>query len=210
MSFNRLRYDAGAYEHQLYESVGPGLYQTAVPLPNASCTSDDPRMRLQRPCDAGRVVDAGSDLEGLNRRATKCPSLQYLPGSGPVYAQCSGRGGGSGSGCARPEEDTRLSNPPCTLRGTGVNRFDPLFWDPQARAVEPWAHREGTSYRLVAKDNHRPCLPTAADVDRACGGWAGDASSALDPSPPSSQSAPVYAPPAPTLAWVSAATIGRL
>lgn len=209
MSFNRLRYDAGAYEHRLYESVGPGLYQTAVPLPNGSCAPDDPRIRLQRPCDIGRIVDVGSDLEGLPRRATKCPSQQYLPGSGVRDPKCSAMASGAGPGrCNRPEEDTRLSNPPCTLRGTGVNRFDPLYWDPQARAIEPWAHREGTSYRLVAKDNHRPCLPSASDVDRACGGWAGDASADVPVS--SFRPDASYAAPPPTLAWTSSSDINRL
>ena len=40
MSFNRLRYDQGAYQHQLAESVGPGVYVTAVPRPDcrSACT----------------------------------------------------------------------------------------------------------------------------------------------------------------------------
>jgi len=214
MSFNRLRYDAGAYEHSLYESVAPGLYQTAVPLPDGSCASDDPYVRMQRPCDIGRIVDVGSDLEGLPYRATKCPSQQYLPGKGVRDPHCAaapagnlGRGAGR---CLRPEEDTRLSNPPCTLRGTGVNRFDPLYWNPQDRAIEPWTHREGTSYRLVAKDNHRPCLPSAGDVDRACGGWAGDASADLPVSAFKAADGTVYAAPPATLAWVPTGDIDRL
>lgn len=175
MSFNRLRYDQAAYRHHLAETIGPGVYVTAPPRPDCAgeCASDDPYVRLQKPCDAGRVVDVGSDLERLPWPATKCPELQYLPGRGIADPQCSRSGRGR---CMPSVEDTRISNPPCTLRGTGWNRFDPLQWDPQAGALEPWARaRDGVSYRIVAKDNHRPCLPSAADLARASGAGGADA-----------------------------------
>lgn len=238
MSFNRLRYDTGAYEHRLYESVGPGVYQTAVPQPDCggTCVSEDPRIRLQRPCDVGQIVDVASDLEGITRRATKCPTEQYLPGRDPPAPVCGanfgvpskrglGRHGISAKAgaplftqdaarCMPTEEDTRLSNPPCTLRGTGVNRFDPLCWNPQDRAVEPWRYRDGTSYRIVVKDNHRPCLPTQEDVDRACGidAWTGLAGGGDDDGfPASSAPAPFTGGPSlPHLSWAPRGTVARL
>ena len=33
--------------------------------------------------------------------------------------------------CGIPAEDTRLSNPPCNLRGTGINRWEYLDRNPQ-------------------------------------------------------------------------------
>lgn len=228
MSFNRLRYDTGAYEHRLYESVGPGVYQTAVPKPDCDgvCVSDDPRIRLQRPCDAAQTVDVGSDLEGITRRATKCPAEQYLPGRGPSAPTC-GLGGGLGhhgfaakggaplGRCMPTEEDTRLSNPPCTLRGTGINRFDPLCWNPQDRALEPWRYRDGTAYRVVVKDNHRPCLPSQEDVDRACGvdAWLGSSEgpNADDGFPASAFPAPFSGGPTlPHLSWTPRAVVARM
>ena len=114
--------------------------------------------------------------------------------------------------CMPTEEDTRLSNPPCTLRGTGVNRFDPLCWNPQDRAVEPWRYRDGTAYRLVVKDNHRPCLPSQADVDRACGvdAWSGGGGEGDDGFPASAAPAPFSGGPTlPHLTWASRRTVDR-
>ena len=62
--------------------------------------------------------------------------------------------------CHFSVEDSRLSNPPCTLRGTGWNRFQPLCLDPQDQVLFPGDYQVPT--RLVVKDNHRPCVPTPA------------------------------------------------
>ena len=35
-------------------------------------------------------------------------------------------------------EDVRVSNPPSTLRCTGINRWMPLLEDPQCHAIAPW------------------------------------------------------------------------
>ena len=246
MSFNRLRYDVGAYEHRLYESVGPGVYQVAVPRNDCggACVSDDPRIRLTRPCDLSRIIDVSSELDGITRPATKCPADQYLPGRGvPAVdpSSCAARAGcargapggcraasaragvgtrplppaagagGGGGHCFPTEEDTRLSNPPCTLRGTGINRFDPLCWNPQDKALEPWTRRGGTSYRIVVKDNHRPCLPSQEDVDRACGsdGWTG-ASAGMDGLPGAGPEAFMAGPALPNLTWQTRAAIAQL
>ena len=211
MSFNRLRYDQGAYQHQLAESVGPGVYVTAVPRPDCrgACAPSDPYVRMQKACPIAASVDVSSDLERLPWPATKCPESQYLPGRGVKDPRCQAAGA-SGRTCAAAVEDTRLSNPPCTLRGTGWNRFDPLKWNPQDYVLEPWAARarDGVSYRLVAKDNHRPCLPSRADVDRACGGDAFGASSATSLGPP--QAYPQPSADVPNYTWQSCEAIGRM
>ena len=54
-------------------------------------------------------------------------------------------------------EDTRLSNPPSTLRGTGVNRFQSLCFNPQEKIFFPGSYQNST--RLIVKDNHRACIP---------------------------------------------------
>lgn len=60
-------------------------------------------------------------------------------------------------------EATRLSNPPFTLKETGVNRFQPICLDPQDRTR--WEHpgEVGINYRMVVKDNHVPCMPRPMD-----------------------------------------------
>ena len=60
--------------------------------------------------------------------------------------------------CSFNTEDTRLSNPPSTLKGTGVNRFQPLCFNPQEKIFFPGEYQ--TSTRLVFRDNHRPCVPS--------------------------------------------------
>jgi hypothetical protein len=64
-----------------------------------------------------------------------------------------------------PEEQTRLSNPPCNLRSTGWNRWEWLCKDPQQLPLGlllpfDW-HIDSKN---LAKDNHRPCLPTPIDI----------------------------------------------
>ena len=42
------------------------------------------------------------------------------------------------------------------LRGTGINRFNHLLFDPQKQCMFPGEYL--TSTRIVFKDNHRPCV----------------------------------------------------
>ena len=60
--------------------------------------------------------------------------------------------------CSFSTEDTRLSNPPSTLRSTGINRFQPLCFNPQEKIFFPGDYH--ISSRLVFRDNHRPCIPS--------------------------------------------------
>ncbi len=48
-------------------------------------------------------------------------------------------------------EDTRLSNPPSTLRGTGWNRWKWLCQDPQERVLVPFDYEVDT--RNTTRDN---------------------------------------------------------
>lgn len=66
--------------------------------------------------------------------------------------------------CSFDTEDTRLSNPPSTLRGTGINRFNPLCFDPQDQIFFPGDYQ--VSSRLVFRDNHRPCIPSLDVISR--------------------------------------------
>jgi hypothetical protein len=56
-------------------------------------------------------------------------------------------------------EDTKLSNPPSTLRGTGWNwPFQWLPIDPQTRVLPEFDYQINT--KILSKDNHRPCIQT--------------------------------------------------
>ena len=136
------------------------------------------------------LVDVDSELMGLNRQLSKDPSALYKPccidsmqrtgttctggmpcGSG-VTSECHGAGLRAGQrpsdvnlkhfkDCMFSQEPTRLSNAPCNLRGTGWNRWEWLCINPQERVEIPFDWN--VSSRTLAKDNHRPCIPTPLD-----------------------------------------------
>ena len=58
-------------------------------------------------------------------------------------------------------EDTRLSNPPNTLRGMDEDRREWLCQDPQERVLVPFDYESGI--RNNCRDNHRPLIPTPKD-----------------------------------------------
>ena len=165
MSFNRLNYDPCTYMHNLRQSVGPADYQLGTPAQNCQpCFSRDPALRIGTggvsTCAAVPMVDVDSELHGLTRAATNCPTQKYVPKERP----CPGGGALRDLRDCRsqmPAEDTRLSNPPCSLRGTGWNRWEWLCADPQNRALVPFDFNVNTN--IVARDNHRPCLPDPLD-----------------------------------------------
>lgn len=128
-------------------------------------------------------VDVESDLFNINRRSSSCPSNKYSPNCGPN--DCNNQGEPCGAGviedcnnknnnlrnpwnrsndnnltnfenCYFDTEDTRLSNPNSNLRGTGINRFNHLLFDPQEQCMFPGEYL--TSTRIVFKDNHRPSV----------------------------------------------------
>lgn len=171
MASSSLRTDTCSYSEQLRQSIGPGMYMLGTPANDCAgeaCARDipaDPFVRYQTfgpgACPPGKAVDDGSELWGLNYKASKCSADAYMPGKYSSQGACAAPGNTPVRACMDPTENTRLSNPPCTLRGTGWNRWEWLCWDPQERAVIPFEWN--VNYRIVAKDNHVPCLETPLD-----------------------------------------------
>jgi len=157
MSFNRLSYDTCTYKTNLRQSVGVGDHLINTPKQDCvGCFPPDPSLRVANyggsVCQNKPLIDVDSELIGLNRKASSCPVEHYLPSSTPFcnltpLQDCR----------AIPREDTRMSNPPCTLRGTGINRWEWLCFDPQTKAIAPFDYM--INNRIIVKDNHRPCLP---------------------------------------------------
>jgi len=186
MASTSLRSDGCTYQEKLRASIGPGVYSLNRPANDCgACAQDissDPYMRWQAwgPgfCAPGSTIDDNSELLGLNYKASRCAMDAYLPGKGAgaggsaggraargVCAAPAGPAADASGNCRRATEPTRLSNPPCTLRGTGWNRWEWLCYDPQDKAIIPFEHQ--VNYRLVAKDNHKPCLPTPMEATNA-------------------------------------------
>lgn len=163
MSFSRINYDRDAYEQELKQSVGQGNYALAMPVTDcSSCFSQDNLSTQEMNssvCLNKSLVDVSSELYGLNRKLSHAPKDKYLPDS--TFCQSARL-----KDCnAIHAEDTRLSNPPITLRGTGWNRFEWLCMDPQKKAFVPFDHN--IANRIVAKDNHRPYIQTPIDQSAA-------------------------------------------
>jgi len=182
-SFERQLYDVQAYKKSLEESTAPLKYR----MDPISVTRCDPC----RPAQPGYIartgvsithqrplVDVESELLRLNIRASKDPDQDYKP-TCPQCGDCMDGypcGGGVVAGCQKCQEAlyhlplcgpftdaTRISNPICTARGVGINRFQVLCLNPQDESR--WLHPSevGISYRNVVKDNHVPCIPKMID-----------------------------------------------
>ena len=122
-------------------------------------------------------VDVESNLFNITKQASRCPDKKYKPNCQENSCQNQGTpcGDGVSEKCTnaptkwnRPEDfnlrnfetfnfetnDTRLTNPPSTLRGSGWNRFEILCKNPQNHVF--FEGNANNSTRLLFKDNHRP------------------------------------------------------
>jgi hypothetical protein len=187
MSFNRPLYDTNTYRQDISQSVAVGHYAISEPPVSCQmCYPYPPTVRLQRQGDSLNrgisLIDVDSELLGLTRKLSNDPSMKYIPtcvegmcnsgevcGQG-VVGQCAGHKNGQRASdnslihfpdCFTPWEDTRLSNPPCTLRGTGWNRWEWLCINPQDKVEVPFDWNINS--QLMTKDNHRPCVPNPID-----------------------------------------------
>lgn len=144
MSLTSLGYDPCEYRQSLKETMGPGMYFLGTPLP------------LRDGCDgpSARRVDAGSELLGLPRREGRCTINKYL-GAGPGENHCPLPAPLAQRDRHMAAEDTRVSNPPSTMRGGGINRWTPLCEEPQEHALEPF--QMPANDRRAAKDAHVGC-----------------------------------------------------
>ncbi len=167
MSFNRLNYDTCSYKQEISESVAPGEYQLDTPPISCNdCFAVDPQLIMQRAGNSVAknisMIDVDSELLNLNRKLSSCSQKEFLPkfdNNGNINNDIEHV---HFENCNIPtRENTRLSNPACNLRGTGINRFEWLCNDPQERVLIPF--EVNVSERLVNKDNHRPLIPKLID-----------------------------------------------
>lgn len=163
MSFSRKTYDPKEYSDDIRQSVDVGAYFLGTPKQSCqTCYPQDPKITPSSMpigpirdniggsvCNNKSLIDVDSELRIKSSEPcgktcphpkSFCELKNFQPCSSHITA-----------------EDTRLSNPPCTLRSTGWNTFDILPENPMDKVDMPFP--ANISYRLVAKDNHRPCLP---------------------------------------------------
>lgn len=177
--FSRNKYDQGAFNTSVKQATDP-LKHILDPVRNDQCSpcrvsnpgflgSAGVSITHQRP-----LVDVESELLHLPIKNTDDPNAKYQP-TCPQCGECmQGYPCGTGvvKGCKKCRDDlyhlpdcnfqtdyTRYSNPICTARGVGINRFQPLCLNPQDEPRWLPPSEVNISYRLVVKDNHVPCIP---------------------------------------------------
>jgi len=171
----RLKYDNGSYQESVERSIYSGAYQLMTPYNDCNeCmgyVNNDPNIRFQAYgqnfCSMSKAIDDNTELSGRNYKNSKCNSDAYMPNK-YISTGCMPKvtdGMIDIRKCATPVESTRLSNPPCTLKSTGINRFDPLCWNPQDKAIEGF-DRIGINNRMVVKDNHVPLIERPDDQNK--------------------------------------------
>ena len=170
MAHERASDDPGQLRQVIVETTGPSRYVFSRPAPQRSrLVPVDPRASTQgmpvATCAGVSLVDIDSDLIGITRRYGKCDAAKYDPRRDG--RSCTVQPAISGAAAVTPldAEDCRLQNPPCTLRGKGVNRFEWLCTDPQKTALQPFP--AAMDYRTIAKDNHHPLIETPISADAA-------------------------------------------
>ena len=157
--FTRNRYDVQDYNRDLYQTIRPGYFKTNLPRNDCDgCLNPNPTHNASfgNSLHNQNLMDVDSELMGLTRKNTKCPENKYNPDKANEefknsdkkhFRDCPNFVG----------ESTRLSNPGCTLRGTGFNRWEWLCQNPQDKAIVPFNIELNTS--IMTKDDHRPCIP---------------------------------------------------
>jgi hypothetical protein len=156
MAFTHLLYDKCTYKHALQESMAPCDYMLDQNFAHNSkaCFVKSPAVRqtYYGVATCKDLIDVDSELMGLNRRTSRCPDKRYHPSQHDFcYAK-------KAKECNDLDpENCRISNPPCTLRARGINRFECPFTDMQKHTEIPFP--TNVNNRLMIKDNFKPTIP---------------------------------------------------
>lgn len=147
-AMTRYRYDIGKMAENNEISTGPGRWALGVPYHYANAAFiPEPTIRMQRWGAAHDMsstkTDVESDLLNLGRPTTRSACGQYSPEQGrrtltPMPET------------AFPRTYERLVDPPCTLRGSGWNRWEWLCQNPQEGVMMPFEW--SVDSRHAAKD----------------------------------------------------------
>ena len=161
MSFTRFNYDTCRTAKLLQESTGPGRYMLNVPgWGSKPCFFDDPQIRMQewganlRKVSGGAPIDIDTDLKGITRPLSNCPSKQYqfhmnVDTKKVRYPTC-----------AKPVTDeSRATHQAWMYRDLEQNHRYILFLNPQENTCMPFQNNLNT--RILEKDyfvSQAPCL----------------------------------------------------
>ena len=139
-ALTRYRHDLNKMVENNEISTGPGRYTLGVPEAYSNAVyAPNPTVRMQKwgasHDMSSTKTDVESDLRGLGRPLTRAAC-------GPHYDPSRDQRRMTAMPESEfPQTHTRLVDPPCTLRGSGVNRFEWLCQNPQEGVMMPfeWA-----------------------------------------------------------------------
>jgi hypothetical protein len=140
-------------------TTGPGRYILEAPSGYANASFVPEPTTRQQKWGAAQVetftkTDVESDLWNINRGTTREICGLYDPNDNRMNSASKK----TIKEASFPQTHARLNDPPCTLRGSGWNRFEWLCQNPQERAMMPFDWF--IPGRILHKDAHRPCIPT--------------------------------------------------
>ena len=133
-------------------SMGPGMYRlNDSKLRNKISYPWSPTVQLQKV--GGSVmdqnfIDISSELKNITRPLTQNPNGQYIPGKEDQSHSMIHFDDGFFE-----QHNSRLTNNSFELKGVGINRWEPLFFDPQKNCIEPF-QRNGDNTVLHTLDQH--------------------------------------------------------
>ena len=131
-------------------SSGPGQYQLNQ-VRNTISYPWAPTTILQH--NGGSLMDQNffdvdSELKNITRKLSNNPNEKYIPSpEGAEVKMINFQDGGY------HQISSRLTNNAFELKGVGINRWEPLFFDPQKNSVEPF-RRIGENTVLYTLDTH--------------------------------------------------------
>jgi hypothetical protein len=153
MAFTNTNYDESLYNDYLKRSEFVGQYYLNEPRFNHRAPyADNVRVGISSGPNTKEFdnrIHLESDLRGNTRPTSRQVINQHLPGQNMQRLY-------NHNTVEFRATDTRLDNPPCTLRGTGFNRWDWLPINPQKNVIPPFDYMVDS--KRVAKDNHRACF----------------------------------------------------
>ena len=94
------------------------------------------------------ITDIESEIKNITRPLSNIPQQQYNPDNVNKKQEIIHYKDGGFN-----QQDTRLNNNSFELKGVGINRWEPLFFDPQKNSIEPFL-RIGNNTILEVLDKH--------------------------------------------------------
>lgn len=142
-AFTRGRYDDFHHMDDMRITSYAARYYLTPPEANCQTTFPvNPTTRIQQSGNSWPVgqwrTDVESDLRGINRLSSRirCDDGIYNPATNKMNNIPLG----NAADMNFDQLYQRLTNPPCTLRTTGINRWHPLIRDPQETFETPFDH----------------------------------------------------------------------